>query len=164
MGTIDKIIDAVIEREGGAKATNDPNDPGGRTQYGISEKSNPEAWKDGKVTSEEAREIYRRKYVEFPGFHRIPDSHARVREQLIDFGVHSGPGVAIQNLQEVLGIKVDGQFGPKSLAALVAADPRSVNNKLVVERLKLVGRVVQKNPKQLDKLVGFINRACEFLV
>ena len=52
---IDRIIDNVIAAEGGSTATNDPADGGGRTQYGISERANPEAWADGKVTAEEAR-------------------------------------------------------------------------------------------------------------
>lgn len=164
MAIIDKIIDGVLEREGGSKFTDDKNDPGGRTQWGISERSNPEAWKDGKVTEEEARTIYRKKYVEYPKFHLIPDTHAKLREQLIDFGVHSGPAVAIQKVQGLVGAKADGIIGPKTLAAIRATDPRELNNQLVVERLRLIGRIVQRNPKQLDKLVGFINRACEFLV
>ena len=46
---IDKIIDDVLEREGGATVTNLPEDRGGRTQYGISERFHKDAWADGKV-------------------------------------------------------------------------------------------------------------------
>lgn len=161
---MDDIINQVIKREGGDKATNRPNDPGGRTQYGISERSNPEAWKDGKVTEEEAREIYKRKYILSPGFDKIPPSHGRVQNQLIDYGVHSGPGIAIQKLQKALGTEIDGVLGPNTLAALVAAEPRQINNLLAVERLKMIARVVQKNPAQLTDLAGFINRATEFIL
>lgn len=161
---MEDIINQVIQREGGSKATNRSNDPGGRTQYGISERANPEAWADGKVTEDEAREIYTRKYIKGPGFDKIPPSHAKVQSQLIDYGVHSGPQIAIQKLQKALGTTIDGVLGPNTLAALVASEPRQINNQLVVERLKMIARVVQKNPAQLSDLAGFINRATEFIL
>lgn len=163
MGHLDDIIDGVIEREGGSKATNDPLDPGGRTQYGISERANPEAWKDGKVTEAEAREIYLHKYVIFPKFHLIPASHAKLQEQLIDFGVHSGQGVAIKKLQEILGVEADGVIGDQTLQAIAQSDPKVVNNKLVEARVLMIGRIVQKNPGQLNKLFGFLKRAMGFI-
>jgi lysozyme family protein len=161
---MDDIINQVIQREGGSKATNKPNDPGGRTQYGISEKSNPEAWADGKVTEEEAREIYLKKYIKGPGFDKIPATHGRVQNLLIDYGVNSGPGVAIQKLQAILGLPEDGSFGPKTLEALVAADPTKVNNQLVAARVKMICKVVQKRPQQLSDLFGLVSRALEFLI
>lgn len=168
MGTIEAIIDTVMGHETGGKPdggyTNDPTDPGGRTQYGISERSHPEAWKDGKVTNEEARAIYRRKYILYPGFDTIPSTHARLQTQLVDFGAHSGPSQAVLKLQGILGVEPDGILGPVTLQAVKNADPRLLNNQLVIERLRLIGRVIQKNPGQLGKLVGFINRACSFLL
>lgn len=167
---LDSVIDAVIQREGGSKATNDPLDPGGRTQYGISERANPEAWKDGQVTAQEAREIFLSKYVVWPKFHTIPSSHKWTQEQLIDFGVHSGPMPAVMKLQECLNeagadpkLKVDGDFGVKTLEALLGLDDRSINNLLVAARIRLVGRIVQRNPNQLNKLSGFLTRALGFL-
>src|SRR3990167_7239755 len=78
-------ITDVVRREGGETATNDPNDAGGRTQYGIAERSNPDAWKDGVVTEAEAREIYLKKYVILPKFNLVQDP--TLMSQLIDFGV-----------------------------------------------------------------------------
>jgi len=37
-----QIIKEVLRREGGAKLTKDPDDPGGVTKYGISKRSNPD--------------------------------------------------------------------------------------------------------------------------
>ena len=161
---LDNIITDVIRKEGGAKVTNDPTDKGGRTQFGISEKANPQAWLDGKVTEKEAREIYLQMYVIFPKWHLIPSSHVIVQKLLIDWSVISGPQLATQKLQEVLGVKVDGVFGPESLAALVATDAKELNNKLVAERIRMVGRIVGKNPAQGKFLLGWLNRALEFLV
>lgn len=161
--TITDVIDNVLESEGGSKATNDPKDKGGRTQYGIAETSNPIAWIDGKVTEEEAREIYEQKYVRGPGFDKLPDTYSRLRYQLVDFGVLSGPQLATEKLQAILGVKVDGQFGPKTLAAVLEQDPKVINNKLVAERARMIGRIVSKNPSQAKFIAGWLNRVTDFL-
>ena len=167
MGTtvtkIDDIITDVIAKEGGAKVTNDPLDGGKRTQYGVSETANAQAWADGRVTEKEAREIYLQKYVINQGFHKIPPSHAKVQSQLIDFGVNSGPQLAVMKLQGLLDVEVDGVLGPQTLGALVAQEPREINNRLVVARVEMVCRLVQKQPVQTRFLLGWVNRALGFL-
>jgi lysozyme family protein len=56
-----RIFSFTIKWEGGSKYTNDPDDPGGGTKYGISQKNNP--YVDVKtLTEEEAKEIYKTKY------------------------------------------------------------------------------------------------------
>ena len=161
--SVDDIISDVIDREGGATATNDATDKGGRTQYGISEKANPKAWADGVVTEKEAREIFLSKYVVYPGYLHIPASHRAVQEQLIDFAVLSGPYVATEKLQATLNVKVDGVFGPKSLVALAAADPRITNNKLAIQRALMICRIVKRDPSQLKFLAGWIDRTLSFI-
>lgn len=155
------IITDIEHREGDGKVTNDPVDGGGRTQYGISEKSNPEAWADGKVTEAEARAIYQKKYVETPGFDKIPDG--LLRTQLVDYGVNSGPGIAIQKLQEILTVGVDGVLGKATLDALTLRDMNEVNNLLVASRVKMIGRIVTNRPDQLKYLNGWLSRALEFV-
>lgn len=160
MASIEEIITDVLRREGEI-ATNDPLDPGGRTQYGISERANPGAWADGHVTEDEARAIYEKKYVAGPGFDRVSD--ARLRAQLVDFGVTSGPTVAIMKLQEILGVTVDGIFGPVTLHQLVQEHPMFVNTELVKKRIQMINRIVKKNPSQIKWLEGWVNRALDFL-
>ena len=152
------IIGDVIRREGGLN--NDPADGGGRTDKGISEKAHPEAWKDGKVTEEEARAIYEMKYVTVPGFHKVTDE--RLRAQLVDFGVNSGPTVAIMHLQRILGVADDGVLGPVTLGVLNERMPFEVNLLLMGSRIKMIGRIVQKNPSQLKLLSGWLSRSLEF--
>lgn len=162
--TFDKIFDQVAAREGGEKSTNDPRDTGGRTQWGVSEKSNPGAWADGKVTLDEAKEIFLDKYVTFPKFHLIPASHFTLQQQIIDFGFNSGPQLAIQKLQALLKVDVDGVLGPATLTALTKADPRTLNNQLVVTRVMMIARIVVKDPSQVRFVVGLVDRALSFLV
>lgn len=158
-----KIIDAILEHEGGATETNSPKDKGGRTKYGISEKSNPSAWADGTVTEAEAREIYEQKYIKGPGFDRIPESHPRTKELLVDWGVISGPELAKQELQGVLGVVKDGQLGPKTLQALLGIDDRSLANLIAAARIRMMGRIVKRDPSQLRWLNGWLNRALEWV-
>ena len=159
MATIEEIITDILQREGGL--VNNPADKGGRTDKGISEKYHPKAWADGKVTEAEARAIYLKKYVLTPGFDKIKGSH--LQTQLVDFGVHSGPQLAIMKLQGIIGTKQDGILGPKSLTTLGEMDPKYVNNRLMVERIRMIGRIVGRDRSQAQFLNGWLERACQFL-
>ena len=149
-----------MKREGGASITLTGDDWGGRTQYGIAEASNPGAWIDGKITEAEARHIYMSKYVIGPGFDKITDF--ALQAVLIDFGVNSGPATAIKYLQRLLGVTEDGILGPKTLAAVNAK--QNLTNKVVAERVKMIGHIVTKSPSQIKFLNGWLNRALEFLL
>lgn len=160
MPTIEEIIGDIIKIEG--PPTNDPTDRGGRTAFGISETSNPQAWADGKVTEAEAREIYEAKYVKWPKFDQVTDTH--LMAQLVDWSVTSGPYIAIINLQKILNVDPDGAIGPVTLAALAKSDPKVVNNQLMLERIKMIGRIISKNPTQVRFINGWLLRCCGFLV
>lgn len=157
--SIEDIITDVLKREG--SQTNDSADKGGRTAFGVSEKSNLGAWLDDEVSEKEARAIYYKKYVKWPGFDKIEDDP--LKAQLIDFGVNSGPQRAILALQTILGTEQDGLLGPETLTALEASDATKTNNKLVIERIKMFCNIVIRNPSQLKFLRGWINRGFEFL-
>lgn len=159
MSDVDQIITDIIRREGGSTMTNDPSDKGGRTQYGIAEKSNPQAWADGKVTEAEARAIYERKYVKpFAGI-----THPDLLAQLVDWGVTSGPVLVAQKLQQLVGAEVDGQIGPQTLTLVNNFDPRTLTNQLVAERVRMIGRIVKRDPSQLKYLNGWLERALSFI-
>ena len=163
MITIDSIITEIINREGGS--VNHPADRGDRTDKGISERAHPEVWADGKVTDEEARSIYLQEYVHRPGFDKISDPH--LMAQLVDFGVNSGPQLAVMKLQHILHVTIDGIIGVKTLQAIEAwQDTESskvkLNNLLMIERVKMIGRIVVRDKSQIAFLSGWLNRALEF--
>lgn len=157
--SIESIISEIIAREG--PPTDDPLDKGGRTAYGISEKSNPEAWADGHVTEAEARDIYYRKYVISPGFDKVKDPG--LRAQLVDFGVTSGPQLAIMKLQQIVGAEIDGVLGPQTHAAISKMHAEDISNHLTIARVRMIGRIVSKNPSQLKFLNGWLDRALQFI-
>lgn len=160
MPNVNDDINHILKIEGGL--VNDPVDKGGETNFGISKVNNPEAWADGKVTADEARAIYMKKYVVSPGFDKIVD--ANLQAQLIDYSVNSGAFIAIQKLQGVLNVTPDGVLGPTTLTALSSADAHHVNNALVVARIKMIGKIISKNPTQLKFINGWLDRALQFLV
>lgn len=163
------IVDDIIRREGGATATNDPADSGGRTQYGISEKAHPEAWTDGKVTPEEAREIYWSQYVKpFRGI-----TNEDLLHQLVDWGVPSGPITAAKALQQILGVTIDGEIGLQTLKAiedypggflfgLPVTGAVLLNLAVRDARTLFFAGLAKRRPKDLKFLLGWLKRTQEF--
>lgn len=165
---INQILQDVLKREGGY--VNHPDDPGGSTKFGITQATL--AWWRGKpvtpedvfnLTQAEALGIYTRRYVSGPRFDH-PGIHELVRAQLIDFGIHSGPVIAIKAVQRATGVEADGKLGPLTFAAMHDVPPELLNNRLVKARLDLIARLVVKHPAQLKFLCGWVNRASSFLV
>jgi lysozyme family protein len=165
------FIDEIITREGGDKETNDPADSGGRTKYGISERSHPEAWADGDVTRDEARSIYQKIYILAEHFERIKD--LTLQHQVVDFGVPHGPNAATKLLQQLVGVNVDGMIGPQTLAAIDnypagklfgVEVPGIVLLNLAFRDARVIydATIAKKQPKDLKFLLGWIKRAQEF--
>jgi lysozyme family protein len=103
-----------------------------------------------------------KKYVDGPGFSKIKDS--KLQAQLIDFGVNSGPSVAVRKLQKILNVPEDGVLGFGTLAALEKAHPwEDVNNLLVAARVRMIGKVIYNNPSQLRFINGWLDRALQFM-
>jgi lysozyme family protein len=164
-------IDEIIRREGGEKETNDPADSGGRTKFGISERAHPEAWADGTVDYEEARRIYEKVYILAEKFHLLEDVF--LKHQVVDFGVPSGPDTAARLLQQVLGVKIDGVVGPKTLEAIKTYPegklfgvtvPGSVLLNLAFRDARVMhyATLAKRRPKDLRFLLGWLRRAFEF--
>lgn len=65
----DKALKFVLKWEGGY--SNDPNDPGGETKFGISKRSYPEL-DISKLTLEQAKEIYYQNYWLKSGCNELP--------------------------------------------------------------------------------------------
>ncbi len=154
------IIDRVITREGGAKITRDPVDPGGVTKYGISQRSHPDVDVEN-LTYDQARDIYLAVYIKQPRLHLI--DHPQLAEVLIDFGVHSGPETAIKCLQRVLGVQQDGQLGPKTLQALERFSPEDLVKAITIQRCLFLARQVQNKPTKLKYLSGWLSRVLSLL-
>jgi lysozyme family protein len=86
------IIAAVVALEGGF--VDHPSDPGGATRYGITEavaRQNGYTGPMSALPKQTAIDIYRRQYIERPGFLPLVAIDAAVAEEVIDTGVNMGP-------------------------------------------------------------------------
>jgi lysozyme family protein len=125
----------VIGHEGGY--VNDSRDPGGETKFGISKRAYPgEDIKN--LTKERAFELYRADYWSRIRGDELPDGIALC---LFDYAVNSGVSQAIRTLQRAVGTEVDGRFGPATMAALKARQPRSLIVDYQSERLLFLSRL-----------------------
>ncbi len=125
MRTINGAIEEVLANEGGY--VNDPRDAGGETNFGITiatARANGFTGPMREMKRDFAFEVYRRQYVERPGFDRIGELSMPIAYELVDTGVNMGPVVAGSFLQRALNLlteanlTVDGAVGPATRAAL----------------------------------------------
>lgn len=123
--TIDDILTEVLRNEGGY--VDDPRDSGGETMFGITvavARANGYNGAMKNLPQALARDIYRKRYVEGPGFDRVMPLSTHIAAELVDTGVNMGPTVAGRFLQRALngledaGLLVDGDVGNKTVAAL----------------------------------------------
>ena len=132
MQSVRQIAEEIVDREGGY--VNDPDDPGGATNYGVTihtmRRLGLDLDGDGRVTSADVRQLSRdqavdiflKHYFEKP---RIADLPQPLHATVFDMQVNAG-GNAIKILQRLLGkmgfkVSVDGALGPKTLAAAARA-------------------------------------------
>lgn len=108
-------VEEVLRHEGGL--VEHPDDPGGLTNFGISQASYPHL-DIRAMTREQAAEIYRLDFWEPLHGYKLPPALALA---LFDAGVNMGKVRAIKILQAALGVKTDGIIGPKTISAAIMA-------------------------------------------
>lgn len=111
----DDAFTTLLGHEGGY--SNNPHDPGGPTNWGVTEKV---ARDDGymgdmkEFPQEWAKKIYRAKYWDKCGIDRLP---ADVQFDVFDGAVNSGNAQSVKWLQRALGVDDDGVVGPVTIDA-----------------------------------------------
>lgn len=181
MADFDKAIRVVLEHEG--RFVNNPNDPGGATDYGISlywlkslgdldgdGELEGDVNHDGRVdiedikalTHESACGFYRTYWWEQYHFDHLDNDD--VAAKVFDTAVNMGGVTAIRLLQQSLcaigcPVAVDGKLGPATLAAANNASPDDL---LEDFRRLQAGRyavLAEHNPKLRGFLKGWLKRA-----
>lgn len=108
----------VLKREGGF--VDDKNDPGGATNFGVSQRAYPDEDIQG-MTEDRAKEIYRRDYWEPLRLSELENDY--VTGEIFDTAVNMGLNRATKIAQESLNylgskVAVDGIMGPETIGEL----------------------------------------------
>ena len=159
MTLFDKIVEQIIKIEGGF--VNDPKDPGGKTKYGISQKSFPHLNIE-KLTKEQAAAIYKKYYwAPYPFYEELKSPQIALK--LFAAGINMGQKYANICMQRAVRsfkyLDTDGIIGPKSLDAI-----NSISHKELIPAFnsECAGRyrmLCVKNPSLKKFLNGWLNRA-----
>jgi lysozyme family protein len=170
MADFGKIIGFVRQFEGGY--VNDPDDAGGETYCGVSRVHHPhwEGWvlvdmnkplKHNQIVKDSLLEdmvntFYYKKYWNAVGGDKIAGQ--AVANMACDWQVHSGDNCT-KALQNLVGVKPDGDVGPKTIAAINACDPVRLFTQLKERRIMYYRAVVRHKPSNGKYLKGWIRRA-----
>jgi len=131
-----KLAEEIIHREGGY--VNDPDDPGGATNFGVTihtmRRLGLDLDGDGQVTAEDVKrlsrgqavEIFLKHYYTKPGIALLPDA---IQASVFDMYVNAGANAAkiLQRLLRDMGfdVAVDGVIGPQTAGAAHQAAQRA---------------------------------------
>ena len=132
----DQAFDILLKHEGGF--SDHAADPGGKTRFGITEAVAREAGYRGDMRElpiDLAKRIYRERYWNAVRADELPEA---VRYAVFDAAVNSGPRQAVLWLQRAAGAKDDGIIGPRTLAAVRAAEPEQVLRRMLAQRLRFM--------------------------
>lgn len=136
----EKAIAFVLRMEGGL--TKDPDDPGGLTNFGISQKAYPNL-DILNLTIDHAKDIYHKDYWLPCSCDSFPPA---VAISLFDCAVNQGTGRAIRLLQLGLGIEPDGIVGSQTISTAFKSGRDGVKH-FLGRRLAEYTRLITANPK-----------------
>ncbi|NND22506.1 MAG: peptidoglycan-binding protein [Silicimonas sp.] len=184
MPTVAAIADQILTREGGY--VNDPDDPGGATNHGVTihtmRRLGLDLTGDGKVSEDDvrrltrtqARDIFIDEYFRKPRIDRLPET---IQSSVFDMQVNAGSH-AVRILQGLLGkmglaVTVDGAIGPVTREAAVRAAslaPDHFADAYGIERRNYYYRLADRRPasrkyarRRDGGKGGWIRRAEEFI-
>jgi lysozyme family protein len=163
----DTAIAYVLKWEGGY--SNDPNDEGGETNFGISRRSYPTGVDIKNLTVEQAKAIYRRDFWDRYQLSAItnPPLAIKILDILVNMGGDkpvAGRKSGATVIQEALcntghPVAVDGQFGTATLAAINQSNYIDLLMEIRAQESVHYASLVLHNPSEREFLLGWMRRA-----
>jgi len=146
----------TVGLEGGY--VDDPNDPGGKTKYGISQRAYP-TLDIPNLTLATAQAIY---WTDYWLKARCDVMPGRLAVFVFDSAVNNGVGGAVCLLQKALSTKIDSVFGPGTLATLQSAVASSTGQdnvcaEFLARRMVLMAAL----PSWASQGLGWARRLCK---
>jgi lysozyme family protein len=153
MAEFELAITNTLKNEGGYE--NDPADPGGETNFGISKRSYPDV--DIKnLTKEEASAIYLRDFWKFDGI-----ANQMLANKVFDMSVNMKHS-AIKILQRLLsGLAIDGVYGADTEKEINSANGFLLLVRYQEELAQHYRDLVASNPADERFLAGWLRRAAQ---
>lgn len=183
MANVEKIVPFIIQFEAGvapagltgaqlyekAKRTgfaNDPDDLGGATMIGVTIATYTEYCRRKGYTKPTVERLRNMTYAQWLDILKTmfwdrwqadQIANQSIAEILVDWIWASGKyGITIP--QQVLGVKVDGVVGPKTIAAVNAANPADLFGKIRAERIAFINRICVSRPVNNKYKKGWLRR------
>lgn len=152
------------------KYTNNKNDRGHSTKYGITlatwKKVGYDKNSDGVINAEDVKllteedynRVFKRNYWDACKADQI--NNQSVANLLVDFAYNSGVSRAVQKIQTIVGTKADGIMGNMTLAAINSYKQGqwALFDELKVSRIAFLNAIVNNDPKQSVNLHGWLRR------
>ena len=163
--TFDEAFSKVIKLEGGFKVHKNPGEED-VTYAGIYRKSFP-SWKGWEYIDrgeEPPIELVKQFYYEnfYKPFEKVESD--KIKAVLFETAVNIGIKQTVKLAQKVLGVKVDGILGPKTLKAINSVDEKEFLKDFTIARIAFYTALTNKNPRRYAIFLrGWINRTLEVL-
>ena len=154
MANFNLAISVTLDNEGGL--SENPSDPGGLTNFGISQRSYPNV-DIRNLTRDAAAAIYRRDFWRYDAVLSQP-----VATKLFDMSVNMGH-TAIAILQRCVSVPADGLWGPTTCAAVntVNAAMPGLLDEYKMELANHYRNIVLAKPEMAQFLQGWLRRAAQ---
>lgn len=158
------VAGGLIDTKENRKAVgyvNDPDDTGGETKFGVAKNANP----DLNITTlawEQAKRVYYRRYWLPSHCDELSAINTEFTLFYFDAVVNHGVGRAAKFLQQAVGVTVDGDIGPKTIAAvktkIASGGAIELVNELASIRRAFYNNIVARNPTQSKFIKGWLAR------
>jgi lysozyme family protein len=156
MADFETAIVKTLAREGGAKITDDPNDRGGVTRYGISSRAYPNV-DIRNLTEQQACNIYKREYWDKVRGDDILSQD--LAEIIFDSAVNMGEKTTIKLLQSAIPMNtIDGIFGPKTLNCVNGLPPDDTIKSFILLKIARYVKICETDASQKKYFFGWIRR------
>jgi lysozyme family protein len=156
MADFDPAVAKTLIREGGARFTDNPDDHGGATKYGISQRAYPNV-DIRNLSEDQAKAIYKRDYWDRVAGDALKSQ--AVAENIFDTAVNMGPTTATKLVQMTLDLDVDGKFGAGTTKAVNATDETEFLAEFTLAKVARYAAICNKDRSQSKFLLGWLNRA-----
>lgn len=154
MDTFEIAIPTILRHEGGY--TNDPDDAGLETNFGISKRSYPDL--DIKnLTLVDACMIYRRDWWDRFGYGRLLDQS--IATKVFDTAVNMGPVPAHKIAQEAASATIDGILGLESITAINAQQASALLPRMQDLQAARYREIAIERPQDAKFLNDWLDRA-----